>query len=280
MARRSAPSPSRWVAKLWRRAWGETRGVPEARPRRVSSRRTARGPSRRPRGREKQGVAVVRSAWGAGAGQAVDAPIEVGGVGLTRLRPERHDPVLAPLALPNPHDRAAAIDLHVADVEVAGLGDAQPGAVDHLEEGRLERAGAGVVAQRLVARAPVQQPAHVVLAEEGRQALGSLGGAQRGHRARLAEAAAHRQAKERAQRGQLSSDRHGVVLSMQRRKVGAAEDDVKLVEGRGTPQHPLGVAPQLVEVVQVGAHGVLRRPLLGGEELTKRRERLLHRRGS
>ena len=207
MARRSAPSPRRWVAKLWRSACGETRGVPDGELAAASSRRTARGPSRRPR-------ALRNSAWRSAAGvrrQSIDAPLEIGVGGLLRLGPDRHDPVLASFALPHTHHCARPVGLHIADVEVAGLRDAQPGAVDHLEQRQFEGAPAGVGVRRR-RRAAVEQTAHVLLAEEGRQPLGPLGSAQRRDRARLAETTAHGQTKERAQRGELATDRHGVVL--------------------------------------------------------------------
>ena len=44
------------------------------------------------------------------------------------------------------------------------------------------------------------------------------------------------------------------------------------------PSVAIGMPPELTEIVQVGTHGVLRGPLLGGEELAKRRQSLLHRR--
>ena len=109
--------------------------------------------------------------------QPIDAPLEIGVGGLPRLGPERHDAILAPLALAHAHHRAATVGLDVAEVEVAGLRDAQPGAVDHLEQRQLEgaRAGVGLAASRHADRAAVEQPADVFLAQERRQPLGALG---------------------------------------------------------------------------------------------------------
>ena len=84
----------------------------------------------------------------------------------------------------------------------------------------------------------VEQAADVVLAQERRQPLGALGRAQRRDRAATRQPPAHGQTEERAQRGQLATDGHGVVRSMERRKVGAAHADVKLVERRGVPERP------------------------------------------
>ena len=67
------------------------------------------------------------------------------------------------------------------------------------------------------------------------------------------------------------------LRSMERRKVGAAHDDVKLVERRRAAQRSAcAKATQLVEVVQVGAQRVHRRALLRRQVLAERRERLVH----
>ena len=100
MARRSAPSPSRCVAKLWRSACGETRGVPVSSSRRVEQaahgaraqaqaapgRRTAPRRPRSPPRRRAAAAAVVRCG-------------RPGVERRARLAADRHDPVLAALAL-------------------------------------------------------------------------------------------------------------------------------------------------------------------------------------
>src|SRR4029077_18739863 len=124
--------------------------------------------------------------------------------------------------------------------------------------------------------ATVEQSPDVLLPEEGGEPLGALRGPQRRHRARPNEVPPHRQAKERAQRGQLPSDGHGVVPSMKRGKVGAAKQDVKLVEGGRPTERLPGVGDELVEIVQIRSNGVLRGPLLRGQELAKGGEGRLH----
>ena len=172
MARRSAPSPSRWVAKLWRSACGDTRGVPVTCSRRASRRRTARGPRRGPR----------RVTNSAGAGACAGA--RASGTAAMRLRSptsasawpwrraERRDPC-APCPGGRGRSARAPVDLDVADVQLAGLRDAQARAVDHLEQGLVQAPAAGVGVGR--GPASVEQAADLLLAQERRQPLGALG---------------------------------------------------------------------------------------------------------
>ena len=116
MTRRSAPPSSRCVANAWRRRCGWRR-----------SRRTVLVSRRRPRTDRK----IASFAPAASAGRAelqVPRDVECG------LLAERHDALLAALAA---HVDELAVEVDVAEVERDGLGAAEPGGVEELEEGAV-----------------------------------------------------------------------------------------------------------------------------------------------
>ena len=182
MERRSAPSPSRWVAKLWRSACGETGGA-VAISRRASRRRTARGPRGARRG-EEQRRAGSRGGGGRQSGRPMDGTL-VGPQSFRRLGPPGERCNLFGLcpAGAGRSSRGSPVDFDVARVEPTGFRNAQARAVDDLEqrpfEGQAPAGGVGVGTGSVT----IEKPAHLVFAEKGREPLGPLGRPKGRHRA-------------------------------------------------------------------------------------------------
>ena len=154
MSRRSAPSPSMWVAKVWRRVWGVTRrSIPAARARLLTMRCTP--------------------AW-----RAAPARIDEEGPATFPRTPEprldrregsvthRHHPLLAALA----HDADRSLpSVHVGQVEAAALRDAEAGGIEQLEQGPVSESG------RRAVHLGVEEVLRFVLGQERRQSPGQLG---------------------------------------------------------------------------------------------------------
>ena len=151
MVRRSVPDSSKWVAKLCRNVCICTCLLrPEASRARW------------------QTIWTVRTA-DRPVGLASGEEVRPGPVGLPVLAEDRQQPrrehhvaVLVPLALADVDDHAGAVD--VLDAEPGDLGEPQPAGVG----GHEQRAVLGVL-QR------VEEPGHLVLAEDDRELLGRLG---------------------------------------------------------------------------------------------------------
>ena len=163
----SAPWASMWLAQECRRTWGLTTSP---RPTR-SARWCDHGPGPlpaepAPRGVEEDGLGVAAPgpAVRGHAGPSVGGqpPVE----GHPGRPPERDQPLLGPLA---EHPEQAVVALQVHEGETDHLGDAGPGAVEHLEQGPVPEVGWFGPAHR------VQQLEHLVLVEGLGQPAGDAG---------------------------------------------------------------------------------------------------------
>ena len=260
------------MAKLCRRACGDTGGVPVACSRRASSRRTARGPDAPPAAAQEQRRAVRWPGGGEPRPPGGHVPFQR----LAGLGAERHEAILAPLALANPHACAGAVVLHVVDVEVAGLGDAEAGAVDDLEERPAERPALAASASGLGPRRLAAADRRLPCRGTWRSRFACLG-------ARSAATGLERTRPRRtARRKNARSDDSFRRWSRRRSAHGARQGRSGTAprQARRAPAPARAPSPAKAtsssEVVQIGAKRVLGRALLGGQELAKHGEGHVH----
>ena len=240
---RGRASPGSRAGRRPRRAGGSRSCGGARAARRAASRWRARGGRAAGARRAAPAGGRARVTNSAVADRAAGAPppadrraaAQIGVGGLPRLGPERHDPILASLALPHAHDRAAR--RRPRRRRRRGCRPPRRAArrrrSPRTARARRARPQASVPASSARAPPSSSRPTSSLPRNDGSR-LARLGARSAATGLDLHEPAAHGQTKERAQRGELATDRHGVVLPMERRKVGAAHDDVKLVERRGT----------------------------------------------
>ena len=222
---------------------------------------------------EEQGVG--RGGAGPGPSSAARSG-QVAADGSPGGRAERDHAILAPLALADRDQRPLPVRDDVAEVEVAGLGDAEPAAIEDLEQRLVAR-----LADRVGLAGVVEQSAGLLLAEERRQAARALRGPERSERARGQEPAADQQAEKRPQRRELAPDGHRVVSPVQARQERPANHHVQLLCARrrrvvAPAPDRASVGQQLLEVGQVGAHGLRRGPPLGDQVLSVKLDQVAH----
>ena len=168
MVRRSAPPSSRWVAKEWRRACGETPPASAAsRAQRPRRRVTSELERRRP-------LLERKSAGSRGsAASGVAAALHVAAQRSPRRLSDRQQPLLRALA---EHPQLLGLVVQRAEVEVDDLLAAQAAGVGQLQHRPVAQL------QRRAGGDPLQQRAHLLLGEHPRQLLVPSSGWRRGRR--------------------------------------------------------------------------------------------------
>ena len=168
-ARMSAPWSSMWVAHEWRSTCGLSRSPRPARLA-VARARSARRPgaySRPPRRLRNTASASPRRAHRSGASTSRPPGAELGAERVAGEAADRHDPLLGALA--EGPDQGALGGRRRRGYRPDQLGDAQPGAVEHLEHGPV------AAGHRLVADHRGEQAVDLVLGQRLGQALRAPG---------------------------------------------------------------------------------------------------------
>ena len=173
---------------------------------------------------------------------------------LARRGGQRHHALLAALA---GHPHVAAVQIEIAHVERRQLGDAQPGAIQQLEQravAQLDRGGTG--------RDAVDQAHALVDGQRARQAPGQARRRHPGGGVERAAPLAHQEAEERPQRGELAAERRRTAAAVQAREKAAHVDAGRLIQDEALAL----MRRELAQVGQVGAPRVGREVALGPQE--------------